>query len=68
MTRVEVKFRDGTRTNLDADGFYQEGAFLTVYKRNDPHTTALRGMVFETVGRFHEEYIAAMFMWEKTEK
>ena len=68
MTRVVVKFRDGSFTNLEADGIYQEGGFMVAYKRNDAHTTALHGMVFETVGRFHEDSVGAIYMSEKTEK
>ena len=68
MTRVVAKFRDGSFINLEADGIYQDGGFITAYKRNDAHTTVQHGMVFETVGRFHDESIAAIYVSEKTEK
>ena len=68
MTRVVVKFRDGSFTNVEADGFYQEGGFMTAYKRNDAHNTVVRGMCFETVGRFHEDTVGAIYVSEKSDK
>lgn len=68
MTRVVVKFRDGSFTNLEADGIYQEGGFTTAYKRNAPALIAEHGMAFETVGRFHDESVGAIYISEKAEK
>ena len=68
MARVVVKFRDDNGISLEADGFYQEGGFLTVYKRNDAHEAVKRGMCYEIVGRFQEQYIASIWVKEETAK
>lgn len=67
MKRVVVKFRDGNHVNLQADGIYQEGGFMVAYVRNDAQNTVKHGTVWETVGKFHDENVAAIYVSEKAE-
>lgn len=64
MTKVVVKFKDGGYANLEADSLIQEDDFVTAYKRNGAKEIVERGLVFEIVGKFHQDGLLAIYLSE----